>query len=581
MSTNLSSCEFLIKQSANSFIPEEFDEETLMIADTCKDFLDNEVFPIQREIDEKEDEIMTSLLRKSADLGLLGLTVPEQYGGFPINFIGSIKSGESFGGAGSFSVAHMCHIGIGTMPIVCYGNEEQKMKYLPDLVTGKRFSCFCLTEPDAGSDANAGRTTAVLSPDGGHYILNGQKVFITNSGFADIQVVFAKIEDDRVLSAFIVERAWDGVSVATEEHKMGIRGTSTRQIFYNNVKVPAENLLGRRGEGYRIALNILHLGRVKLASLALGGSKKSIEYSVNYANERRQFGKSIACFGAVKQMLAQQTIKTFAIESALYRAASSIQNRYEELIAAGKTEGTATIEAVADYQSECAMLKVIASECQDMVVDNAVQILGGIGYVSSMPVERAYRDSRINRIYEGTNEINRLLTVDYIIKRAIRNRDYPLFDMAEKAEKQTCSDDATFAEKQNAALCNLKAVCNKAILAFHAKHESDFNDQEELMQNIFDIVSNIYVAESVLLRVNKVMDGKLRANTEVYKCIAETVMHDVGMAIFEKGMSMAGSLQDKALYDSVKEFVSFNLVNIKENQRVVADKLIADNQYKF
>lgn len=575
MDNNLTSCEYLLKQSSECFVPEDFDDEMHMITDTCTDFLNSEIFPIQGEIDEKEDAIMTTLLRKSAELGLLGLSIPEQYGGFQLPFVGTIKASEALGSAGSFSVAHMCHIGIGSMPIVCYGTDEQKAKYLPDLASGNKFACFCLTEPNAGSDANAGRTVAVPTADGKGYVLNGQKVFITNSGFADIQIVFAKVEDDRVLSAFIVERAWDGVSVNTEEHKMGIRGTSTRQIFYNNVYVPAENMLGKRGDGYRIALNILHLGRIKLSALALGASKKAIGYSVAYANERKQFGKAISEFGAIKKMLAEQVVRTYELESVLYRTSGLIQNDIDKRVADGEDVDLATINAIADYQAECAMLKVFGSESQDSVVDNAVQIHGGIGYISTMPIERAYRDSRINRIYEGTNEINRLLAVDYVVKRASRNRDYPLFEVAQNAEKAVAKDNSYFFERQSVAIVNLKLVCNQTIKAFHDKFGAKFTNEQELMEAIFDMMSETLAAESTLLRVKKTADN------EIGLSIVELAVRKAQQVVFEKGLDLAGTIADHTLFESVKQYIDFAEADIINCQRIISNKLISDNSYKF
>lgn len=576
MDNNLTSCEFLLKQSGEIFVPESFDGEMQMIVDTCNDFLNSEIFPIQSEIDEKEDAIMTVLLRKSAELGLLGLSISEQYGGFQLPFASTIKASEVLGSAGSFSVAHMCHVGIGSMPIVCYGTDEQKAKYLPDLASGNKFSCFCLTEPNAGSDANAGRTVAVPSADGTGYILNGQKVFITNSGFADIQIVFAKVEDDRVLSAFIVERAWNGVSVNTEEHKMGIRGTSTRQIFYNNVFVPAGNMLGKRGEGYRIALNILHLGRIKLSALTLGASKKAIDYSVAYAKERKQFGKSISEFGAIRKMLAEQAVRTYELESMLYRTAGQIQHDIDKRMADGEETDIATINAIADYQSECAMLKVFGSETQDSVVDNAVQIHGGIGYVSAMPIERAYRDSRINRIYEGTNEINRLLAVDYVMKRASRNRDFPLFESADNAGEPIKNVNADLFERQNIAIANLKQICNLSIKAFHDKFGAKSANEQELMEAVFDMMTEILAAESTLLRVGQTAD-----NDEIGHSIVELAVFKAQQTVFEKGLYIAGALGNHTLFENIRQHIGFAEIDAVGCQRIISNKLIADNTYKL
>ncbi|MCG8475548.1 MAG: acyl-CoA dehydrogenase family protein, partial [Cytophagales bacterium] len=375
--------EFLVKSiDANDmFIPEEFDEEQKMIAQTCDDFLETEVFPNLERLDSQEEGLMKEILQKSGELGLLGISVPEEYDGFGQSFVTSMLASERMGAANSFAVAYSAHTGIGSCPIAYYGNHEQKSKYLSKLATGELTGAYCLTEPGAGSDANSGKTKAVLSEDEKHYILNGQKMWITNGGFADVQIVFAKIDNDRVYSAFIVESKWDGITFNPEEKKMGIKGSSTRQIFYNDVKVPVENLLGKRGEGFRIALNILHMGRIKLGGNVLGGAKRAIDQSVNYANERKQFNTLISSFGSIKHKLAQQAIKTFTSESAVYRVSKDIDNAYNTYKQVeGCDTGRALMDAFGQFGSEAAIMKVFASEALDYIVDEEVQIMGGMGF---------------------------------------------------------------------------------------------------------------------------------------------------------------------------------------------------------
>jgi alkylation response protein AidB-like acyl-CoA dehydrogenase len=589
---NLTGGDFLIREvsSEDVFIPEEFNEEQKMISQTCDDFLEADVFPMLDRIDKQELGLMVKLLEKAGELGLLAISIPEEYEGFGQSFITAMRANESLGAGYSFTVAYSAHVGIGTMPIVYYGNEAQKRKYLPKLATGELIAAYCLTEPNAGSDANSGRTKATLSDDGKHYILNGQKMWITNGGFADVLTVFAKIDNDRVLSAFIIDSNLPGISMNPEEHKMGIKGSSTRQIFFNDVKVPVENMLGNRGEGFRIALTILHMGRIKLGGIVLGAAKRAINQSVTYANERKQFGSLISNFGAIKHKLAEQVIRTFTNESAVYRTSMNIEEAAKMNLASGQEKGKAEIDAIARFSVECAMLKVYGSEALDFVVDEAVQIYGGMGYSAEAPVDRAYRDSRINRIFEGTNEINRILAADTAIKKGQKG-DFDLFGAAkavfesiDQLEDVSTSFPGYFEEKAH-YIRNMKKAILLVIYAFSERYRKNLINEQEIMMNVSDMMMQAYAAESTMLRVQKMQKFFDHKHLSIYRDILDVFVYDAAYRILKSGKDAIFSIEEGELAGKLGSALEFFTrvapVSVVDARRRIADRLIYDTRYTF
>ena len=591
--------EFLIKdvEAHQIFIPEEFTEEQQMIATTCRDFLRTEVHPHLNEIDAaKSPDLMSSLMTKAGELGLLGVAVPEEYGGFGMNFNTSMLVAEALGTGHSFSVAQSAHTGIGTLPIVYYGNEAQKAKYLPLLASGEWKAAYCLTEPDSGSDANAGKSKAVLSEDGKNYIINGQKMWITNAGFAELFIVFAKIDDDKTLSAFIVEKSFGesspgGITMNEPEHKLGIKGSDTRQVFFNDCHVPVENLLSSRGNGFKIAVNILNIGRIKLGIAVIGGSKGSLDYAIKYANERKQFGVSLATFGAIKYKLAEMATRIFASETANYRAGQNIDDAIEDLKAQGMNDAEAKLKALEQFAIECAIMKVHSSEVLDYVVDESLQVYGGMGYSADAPMERSYRDARINRIFEGTNEINRMLIVDMLLKRALKG-EIDLMGPAMAVGKEimsipdfSASDDETLFADEKKVLKNMKKAALMVSGAAVQKFMMSLSNEQEILMNVADMAIEIYVAESTLLRVEKLIGIKGEAACELQKDMALIYLNEAVTKVNNAGREAITSFAEgdelRVMLMGLKRFTKIEPMNLKNARRRVADAMIVENKYIF
>lgn len=584
--------EFIIRDTeANDiFIPENWTEEQRMIAQMCEDFINTEVVPHLERIDSMEEGLMPSIMEKAGELGLLGLSVPEDLGGMGVDFKTSLLATEYLGTGHSFSVAYGAHTGIGTLPLLYYGNDEQKQKYIPKLASGEWKAAYCLTEPGSGSDANSGKTKAVLTDDGKHYVLNGQKMWITNGGFANLFTVFAKIDEDEKLTAFLVEADSEGISLNPEEKKMGIKGSSTRQVFFNNVKVPVENMLSDRENGFKIALNILNIGRIKLAAGVLGGAKGTITDSVVYANEREQFGRSISKYGAIRYKLAQQCIEAFVTESATYRAGQNIDDAIKGLMDEGMSKGEATLKGIEQFAPECAILKVAGSECLDYVVDEAVQIYGGMGYSAESRVEKAYRDARINRIFEGTNEINRLLTVDMVLRRALKGElDLMGPAMAVANELMSIPEMGDAPEGVLGNEFKYLTGFKKTILMVAGSAVQKLMDkmakEQEVLMNIADMSIITYMAESTLLRVQQMIEKNGEEACQEQIAMVKTYFFDAADKINKAGkdalVSFAEGDELRMMMMGLKRFTKTEPYNVKEARQLISQKLIDANQYCY
>ncbi len=589
--TALKGGEWLVKETnpVDTFIPEDFSEEQKMVMDMCQQFLDAEVLPVIERIDKQEDGLMPSLMEKAGEQGLLSVSIPEEYGGLGKDFVTTMITAEGLGGGFSFSVAVAAHTGIGTLPILYFGTKAQKEKYIPKLGSGEWKASYGLTEPNSGSDALGAKTTATLSEDGKHYILNGQKCWITNGGFADVYTVFAKIDGDK-FTGFIIDRNTEGFTLGPEEHKMGIKGSSTVQLYFQDAKVPVENVLGEIGKGHIIAFNILNIGRIKLAAAAFGGCKRAATTTIQYANTREQFKQPIANFGAIKYKLAEIATRIWADETAVYRCSQAIGDMEHALQAAGKPFAEALLGAAEEYAIECAILKVHGSEVLDYVVDEGVQVHGGNGFSDEYIISKAYRDSRINRIYEGTNEINRLLTVDMVLKRAMKGR-LDLMGAAMNVQKELMSipdfgndDDGLFA-KERKYIVNMKKAILMVAGAAVQKLMMKIEGEQEVLMNIADMAIETYVAESCLLRVmkqvDKVGEAAYAEQTDMMRVYLNDALDKVNKAGKEAINAFADGDEQRMMLLGLKRFTKAEPFNAKDARRRIATKLIAENKYCF
>lgn len=590
--TVLKGGEFLVKETLASdvFTPEQLTEEQKMFAQTTNDFINTRVLANLMKIEKQEPGLTVQLLKESAELGLLGASVPEEFGGMGIDVATDTAINEEIGKGHSFAASYAAHTGIGTLPILYFGTEEQKNKYLPGLVDGAIKAAYCLTEPGSGSDALGAKSKAVLSEDGKNYILNGQKMWITNGGFADLFTVFAKIDGEK-FTGFLVDAKSEGISLGSEEDKLGIKGSSTRQVFFNNVKVPVENVLGEIGKGHKIAFNVLNIGRYKLCVLALGGSKAATTTAVKYANERIQFNVPISSFGAIKHKLAEMAVKIYACESATYRTAGLIDGMIADLVAKGTDKVQAKLIAAEEYAIECALLKVFGSEVLDYVVDEAVQVFGGTGFSEEYPVARAYRDARINRIFEGTNEINRLLSVGMMVKKSMKG-EIDMFTPAMAVQKElmsvpdfsgTSSDDYFAAEKKT--LANVKKAILMTAGAAVQKFMQDLEKQQEIIMNISDMLIELFACESALLRTERLIGVQGEEASALQIDMTKVYLSDAVERINLHGKHAIAAFNEgdvlRVMLMGLKRFTKYESYDTIAARRRIADKMIAENAWCF
>jgi alkylation response protein AidB-like acyl-CoA dehydrogenase len=579
---------FLVEEVSPSdvFTPEDFSEEQKMIAQTVEEFMVNDVLPQKERMEKKDLSATIELLKKAADLGLCGVEVPEKYSGLGLDKVSAMLVAEKMTKYGSFAVSYGGHTGIGSLPIVYFGTEEQKKKYLPKLVSSELLSSYALTEAQSGSDALAARTTAVLSPDGKEYILNGTKMWITNAGFADIFITFAKIDGDK-FSCFIVEKGFPGVSTGAEERKMGINGSSTRTVILEDARVPAENLLGEIGKGHKIAFNILNIGRFKLGAACLGGAKNCIDVAVKYANERHQFGKSIGSFGAIKHKLGEMATRAFVGDSMVYRTAGLLDGA---LARVDLEDPQQALKAMEEYAVECAAIKVMGSEFLDYIVDEAVQIFGGYGYSQEYPVEMAYRDARINRIFEGTNEINRLLVLGMLLKRTMKG-ELPLMAAAQKLQDEVLAfaspeeDGGGLLERERKAVRNIKKIGLLTAGLALQKYMAAIEEEQEIMSMLSDIVMEAWAAESALLRTLKMADSAGKEKAHFYVLMTQLYINDAIGRVEDRAKNVMAAISEgdmlRTNLAALKRFLKFSPLNTIQIRRKLADKMLEANTYPF